>query len=100
MKKLLNITTTIVALFMATELSAQKPKEESKIATVVIASEIDCNHCKEKIEKNIAFEKGVKELFVSLENKTVTISYRKDKNSAEKLCEAINKLGYKSVIKQ
>lgn len=102
MKKLANIMMALAAMFaVSSAVSAQTDgKKDSKTATVVIAAEIDCNHCKQKIEKNIAFEKGVKDLSVSLPDKTVTITYRTDKTSAEALCAAINKLGYKSVIKK
>lgn len=76
----------------------QEKKKDSKLTTVVLHSEISCNNCKQRIEKNIPFEKGVKDLKVSLADKTVTIVFRNDKNTSEKLCEAVTKLGYKSVI--
>ncbi|MDR3351184.1 MAG: heavy-metal-associated domain-containing protein, partial [Prevotellaceae bacterium] len=50
--------------------------------------------CKAKIEKNISWEKGVKDLTVNLEKKTVAITYDPQKSTAEKLKEAIEKLGY------
>lgn len=40
----------------------------------------------------------MKDLKVDIEKKTVTITFRKDKNTADKLCEAVTKLGYKSII--
>lgn len=76
----------------------QEKKKDSKLTTVVLHSEISCNNCKQRIEKNIPFEKGVKDLKVSLADKTVIIVFRNDKNTSEKLCEAVTKLGYKSVI--
>ena len=74
-------------------------KKKKKLATVVFDVEIDCGNCKEKIEKNITFEKGVKEFEVSLENKTVQVKYRPDKTNEENLRQAIEKLGYKTTVK-
>lgn len=90
---------TLLMLVMSHTLMAQQT-ESKTVATVVFSSDIDCDHCKQKIEKNIPFEKGVKDLVVSLADKTVTITYRTDKNTAENLCVALNKLGYKSEIKE
>ncbi len=97
------ILSTLFALLLCTFFSpssfAQKQdKNDSKLTTVVLHSEISCNNCKQRIEKNIPFEKGVKDLKVSLPDKTVTIVFRNDKNSSEKLCEAVSRLGYKSMI--
>ena len=57
-----------------------------------------CESCKKKIERDIAFEKGVKSITVDLKEKTVTIKYNADKNTDEKLSEAIKKLGYEVKI--
>ena len=52
-----------------------------------------------KIEKNIAFEKGVKALSVDLDAKTVKVTYTKAKNDVAKLQKAIEKLGYEVAVK-
>lgn len=92
---------TLVALICST-FSAfgqnDKKTTDNKTSVVVFHSDIDCNNCKMKIEKNIPFEKGVKDLSVSLKDKTVTVTYRTDKTTPEKLRQAIEKLGYKSEV--
>jgi copper chaperone CopZ len=57
---------------------------KSSIKDVVFSVNMDCNNCKKKIEKNIAFEKGVKSLDVNLQKKTVAISYDTKKNNYRK----------------
>lgn len=100
MKTLMKLCLALM-LMLSTSIASMAQQTETKgIATVVFTSDIDCDHCKQKIEKNIPFEKGVKDLVVSLADKTVTITYRTDKNTAENLCVALNKLGYKSEIKE
>jgi copper chaperone CopZ len=94
------IKTIILSLALVVSLGAVAQQKESKVATVVINAEIDCNNCKKKIEKNIAFEKGVKDLKVDLPTKTVTITYRTDKTKPETLVVAISKLGYKASVKK
>jgi periplasmic mercuric ion binding protein len=53
-----------------------------------------CQNCVNKVEKNIAFEKGVKTMDVNLEAKTVTLTYDSKKTDKVKLQEAITKLGF------
>ncbi len=78
-------------------LAAQdKAAKTEKVKTMKCWASMDCAKCQAKIEKNIAFEKGVKDLAVDLPTKIVTITYRTDKTSPEKLEKAIQKLGYKT----
>lgn len=76
-----------------TEKKARKAKAEIK--EVIFHVHLHCNNCVKKVQENIAFEKGVKGLEVSLENQTVTVKYDAAKTSEETLCQAIEKLGYK-----
>ena len=52
---------------------AGKPKKELK--TVTFSVNMHCEKCVEKIMENISYEKGVKGLEISLEDKTVKIVY-------------------------
>lgn len=76
------------------EFSAAKPKKDLK--TVTFKSNPHCKACANKIQENIAFEKGVKDLKISVEEQTITITYDAAKTSEEKLAAAIKKLGYKA----
>ncbi|MDR0811120.1 MAG: cation transporter [Paludibacter sp.] len=66
----------------------------AKKQTVVFKVSMHCEACQKKIEKNIAFEKGVKDLNVSLEKLTAEITYEDTKTDTAKLKKAIEKLGY------
>ena len=67
-----------------------EPKEkEIKIQTSAV-----CGMCKERIETNMAFEKGVKSVVLDEETKEVTIVYKTAKTDPDKLRKAISKLGY------
>lgn len=71
-----------------------KPKKELKEVTFSV--KMHCESCVKKISENIAFEKGVKDLEVSLEKQTVWIKYDASRTSEEALKSAIEKLGYKA----
>ena len=68
------------------------------LVQVVFASTIHCANCGKKVQENIAFEKGVKDLAVDVEGKTITVTFNPAKTDTLKLKKAINKLGYEAVI--
>lgn len=70
-----------------------KDKGKEKV-TVTFLTSIDCEHCVEKVMKNIAYEKGVKDIKCDLETKKVSVTYLKKKNSPEKLRKALEKIGF------
>jgi periplasmic mercuric ion binding protein len=71
---------------------AQNPKK--KIDEVKIKTSAVCGMCKDKIEKNLIFEKGVKDVSLDLKTKIVTVEYRTNKTDPDKIRTAISKLGY------
>ena len=82
---------------MNSEASAQiikKSKQKSEIKGVTFNVELHCAGCVKKVQENIAFEKGVKDLNVCLEDQIVSIKYDASKTSEETLKAAIEKLGY------
>jgi len=82
----------------AFETSQQSPKKQKKIETVVFATHLHCENCVKKVQENIAYEKGVKSLEVSLEKQTITVGFDPSKTNAETLAAAIRKLGYRAEI--
>ena len=68
------------------------------LVQVVFASNIHCANCSRKVQDNIAFEKGVKDLKVDVEGKTITVVFNPAKTDTLKLKKAINKLGYTADI--
>lgn len=72
-----------------------KTPRKKEIKTVAFSVAMHCHKCVEKINANIAFEKGVKSLDVSFDQLTVTIGYDASKTDESKLADAIRKLGYK-----
>ena len=75
-----------------------KPKKELKEVTFSVS--MHCEKCVEKITENISFEKGVKDLKVSLDQHTVWIKYDASKTSWQALKSAVEKLGYEASVLQ
>ena len=71
---------------------AEKPAGKS--AEGLFSVSMHCRNCVEKITGNISFEKGVKDLKVSLDKHTVWIKYDPSRTDEARLKAAIEKLGY------
>ena len=69
-------------------------KSKAEIKEVIFHAHLHCNSCVKKVQENIAFEKGVKDLHVCLDDQTVSIKYDAAKTSEATLKAAIEKLGY------
>lgn len=72
---------------------AKKAKAEIKEVTFNVS--LHCESCVKKAEENLAFEKGVKGLEVSLEKQAITFKFDSSKTSEQKLKAAIESLGFK-----
>ena len=86
----------MIAMILAAFLSAASVSPKSEIRPVTFVTDIHCVKCVRKINDNLSFEKGVKDLKVDLDTKTVTFKYDPAKTTPERLAAAINKLGYKA----
>lgn len=61
---------------------------------VTFKSSINCDMCKAKIEKDLAFTKGVKSVKVDVKKKEIKVIYNAEKTTEAKLKTAISKIGY------
>ena len=94
-----NIVLVLMAIFVTmTNVVIGQTKKETTKQSVVFNVAMDCHSCQQKIEKNIAFEKGVKALDVSLEKQTVAITYDTRKTDVAKLQQAFKKIGYEAIL--
>lgn len=87
------IMTAMLFLGLSSALNAKDLKGDKKSEVTFLVS-MTCENCQKRIEDKMSFEKGVTDLDVNLPQKTVTIKYRKDKTSPDKLKDAIRQLGY------
>ena len=84
----------ILALTLAAAAVLPLAMAAGEKASVTFLVSMSCENCKNRIEKNLAYEKGVKNLEVDLSKKTVTIEYDTEKTTPDNLKSAIQNLGY------
>ncbi len=65
---------------------------EKKVVTYKVS--MDCGGCAKKVEKNLPFEKGVKDLSIDMSKREVTVTFEDTKTSVEKIEEALEKLDF------
>ena len=82
--------------FVPLSLSAKQSKRQ----TVVLSCDLHCQGCCDKVMKNIAFEKGVKDLVCDLKTKTVTVTYDANKTDVPTLLKAFEKINKPATVKE
>lgn len=92
MKKIQFMFVLALALLGGQNIFAQAKAAEND--TVFIQTSAICGDCKERLEHNISFEKGVTFVELNDSTKVLTIVYKTGKNDKEKLKIAVTKIGY------
>ncbi|HBF87292.1 MAG TPA: MerP protein [Bacteroidales bacterium] len=87
--KRIKIIVVLVSIFIGIKVSAQK-----NLAEVSIQTSAQCGMCKDRIEKNMVFEKGVVDALLYMDTKIVVIKYKTNKTNIDNLRNGIAKLGY------
>jgi mercuric ion binding protein len=98
MKKMKKIT-VLFAVIMMTILTgagnqAMAQEKKSNTEEVKIQTSAVCGMCKERIEHDLSFEKGIKSVSLDNETKIVTVGYNPSKTNPDKIRLAISKIGY------
>ena len=73
------------------------PTAETKTANTTTAqfkTSAVCDMCKARIEKSLAYEKGVQSALLDVPSNVLTVTYRPDKTTPEALRTAVQKTGY------
>lgn len=94
MKKLLMVC---LALVMGVGIATAAKPAQKKIVTTVFTTDIDCEHCVNKIMNNVpSLGKGIKDVRVDLPKKEVTVVYDAAKNSDENIVKGFASLKVKA----
>ena len=100
MKKYLLIIICSVFCTLSASAANGPSAKRSNRQTVVLSCNIHCQGCIDKIMKNIAFEKGVKDIACDLDTKTVTVTYDANKTDVPALLEAFKKINKPATVKE
>lgn len=97
MKKYLFI---IICLLFSFPFQGEGRERGSNKQIVVLSVDLHCQGCIDKIMKNIAFEKGVKDIVCDLKTKTVTVTYDASKTDVPTLLKAFERIHKPATVKQ
>ena len=92
---LLSIFYILYSVFCTPLFAAKADKQ-----VVVLSVDLHCQGCCDKIMKNIAFERGVKDIVCDLKNKTVTVTYDANKTDIPTLLKAFEKINKPAKVKE
>ena len=81
----------IIALFSILTINAWAQKETVQIKT---SAECIANCCKDRIEEEMQFTKGVTAVNLNVESQVLTVTFKTKKNSIENIRTIISNLGY------
>lgn len=90
MKTSILISLVFLLAFPVISANAQEKKQD----TIRIATSAQCEMCKNRIEKAMAYEKGVVKSDLDIESKVLTIVYKTAKTDPDRLKKAVTLIGY------
>ncbi|MGB0368699.1 MAG: heavy-metal-associated domain-containing protein [Flavobacteriales bacterium] len=83
-----------ILLIIIATLSINFAQAQKKIETADIQTSAVCDMCKETIEKQLAFTKGVTAANLNVESGIVTVSFKSNKTTIAEVRKSINEVGY------
>ena len=84
----------IILIAIIATLSINVAQAQKKIETIEIQTSAVCDMCKETIEKQLAFTKGVTAAELDVPTGIVTVSFKANKTTADAIRKSINEVGY------
>ncbi|MCF8258527.1 MAG: cation transporter [Flavobacteriales bacterium] len=81
--------TLLILLLTTSAVFAQKD-----VQTITIKTSAVCDMCKETIEKEMSFTKGVTAATLDVKTAILTVSYRTTRTDPATIRKAVNKVGY------
>ncbi|MDR2683804.1 MAG: heavy-metal-associated domain-containing protein [Prevotellaceae bacterium] len=85
---------SIFAIQAQSKKSEANAKQTSRTEVTYFIPNMHGEHCRSIIEKEIGYEKGVKDLKFDLKAQKLTIVFDADKTTEDKLKAALKKIGY------
>ena len=91
-KNIIKSLVLIIGLFLF--LSSVSFSQEKKSAELKVKTSAVCGQCKDRIEKGMAYEKGIKDVNLNVDTKIATVTYNPSRTTPLEIRKAISKLGY------
>jgi copper chaperone CopZ len=94
MKTIKAIVLVSIFTFAGLSATAQEQVKPKKVEEIKIQTSAICGMCKERIEHDLSFEKGITSVNLDDETKVVTVGYKPKKTNPDKIRKAISEIGY------
>lgn len=91
MKNIITITLIALTTLFTTNVKAQETKKTEEIT---IKTSAQCDECKHRIEKAMAYEKGIVSSTLDVPTAKLTVVYKTAKTNPETIKKAISNTGY------
>jgi len=85
--------TAILLFFGMLSLEGAIAQQPAK-AEITLTSSIQCGECKDRIEKGLAYEKGIQSVRADIQKNEIKVVYKPSKISEAQIKNAINAIGY------
>ena len=96
-----SLKTFLLALLVLFTAQAARAQDKTKVKTkgpataqFQMKTSAVCDMCKARLEKALAYEKGVQQATLDVPTKVLTVAYRPDKTTPETLRTAVQRTGY------
>lgn len=86
----------IASIFAAAALAFGAYAASPETVSYTLNPPMSCENCVNRVSENLRFEKGVKDLNISLADQLVTVTYDPEKTTSANLEKALSKIGYKA----
>lgn len=87
-----------IIVCLLTGMSSMGFAKDLVTTTFVSSTKIQCENCVRRIKENLRFVKGVKDIDVSLEKQTITVTYDRDKTGDDAFKTALKKINYNVTV--
>ena len=91
MRNIFSVTLMSIAVISLGQNTSEKRKLDHRIE---IKTSAVCEMCKEVIERDLSFEKGVKSIRLDVQSKLATVIYNPKKTNPETIRKRITRVGY------
>lgn len=91
---LLALTAVFCSLAASAQTAPAKAKAKPGTEQMQIKTSAVCDMCKARLEKALAYEKGVQSALLDVPSQVLTVSYRADKTTPQALRAAVAATGY------
>ncbi|HEX9510296.1 MAG TPA: heavy metal-associated domain-containing protein [Puia sp.] len=83
-----------IVLFLLGFAGVSMAQQKTQLTVTIKTPTVQCQQCKERIEKYLSHEEGIQKVNVDYKKKTATVTYLTDRTNVENIKTLIANVGY------